>query len=170
MGVSLVFFETYRRSKQETSKREDVADQIEKLENQAKLFKKAFLDLERETMKNNSSGILGTRRILPKEVYELEGAEEKESKPKGWLPWFQGIYRRDVQEDDLTPEPSIIVPGVNPQSASSGQDVPILNDSKPTSILSRILPTAYKKDSADNTQQMKGNSKKLATENNSSRE
>ena len=151
-----MFFETYRRSKQETSKREDVADQIEKLENQAKLFRKAFLDLEKETMKNNSSGIIGTRRILPKEVYELEEEEEKEGKPKGWLLWFQGIYRRDVQEDDLTPEPSIIAPEGNPQSASSGPNTPTLNDSKPTSILSKILPNAHKKDSADNTQQMKG--------------
>ena len=170
MGVSLVFFETYRRSKQETSKREDVADQIEKLENQAKLFRKAFLDLEKETMKNSSSGITGTRRILPKEVYEFEGEEEKEGKPKGWLSWFQGIYRRDVQEDDLTPERSIIAPEVNPQSVSSGQDVPTLNDSKPTSILSRILPTAHKKDSADITEQMKGNPRSLTTENNSSRD
>ena len=121
-------------------------------------------------MKNNSSGILGTRRILPKEVYEIEGEEETESKPKGWLSWFQGIYRRDIQEDDLTPDPSIIAPEVNPQSASSGQDVPTLNDSKPTSILSRILPAAHKKDSVDNTQQMKGNPKKWTTENNSSRD
>ena len=119
-------------------------------------------------MKNNSSGITGTRRILPKEVYELEGEEEKEGKPKGWLSWFQGIYRRDVQEDDLTPEPSIVAPEVNPQSASSGQGVPTLNDSKPTSILSRILPTALKKDSADSAQQMKKTPKNLTTEHNSS--
>ena len=121
-------------------------------------------------MKNNSSGITGTRRILPKEVYELEGEEEKEGKPKGWLSWFQGIYRRDVQEDDLTPpEPSIVAAEVNPQSASSGQDGPTLNDFKPTSILSKILPTPHK-DSADNTMQMKGNPKKLTTDNNSSRD
>ncbi|KAM0799113.1 optic atrophy 3 protein-domain-containing protein [Usnea florida] len=162
VGVSLVFFETYRRSKQETSKREDVADQIEKLEKQAKLFRKAFLDLEKETMKNNSAGITGTRRILPKEVYELEGEEEKEDKPRGWLSWFQGIYRRDVQEDDMTPEPSVVAREVNPQSASSGQDVHTLNEPKPTSILSRILPTALKKDS------MRENPKNLTTENNSS--
>ena len=121
-------------------------------------------------MKNNSSGTTGTRRILPKEVYEFEGEEEKEGKPKGWLSWFEAIYRRDVQEDDLLPEPSIIAPEVNPQSAFSGHDVPPSNDSKPTSILSRILPTAHKKDSVDSTQQMKGSPKKLTIENNSSRD
>ena len=121
-------------------------------------------------MKNNSSGITGTRRILPKEVYELEGEEEKEGKPKGWLSWFQGIYRRDVLEDNLTPEPSIIAPEVDPQSASSGQNVPTLNDPKPTGILSKILPTAHKKDSADHTQHMKGDPKKSTTESNSSRD
>ena len=121
-------------------------------------------------MRNNSTGLTGTRRILPKEVYELEGEEEKEGKPKGWLSWFQGIYRRDAHEDDLTPESSIKAPEVNPQSASSGQNTASLDDAKPTSILSKILPTAHKKDSADNTPQMKGDPRKSTTESNSSKD
>lgn len=147
-----MFFETYRRSKQETSKREDVADQIERLENQAKLFRKAFVDLEKETLKNNGIGLTATRRILPKEVYELEGEEEKEGKPKGWLSWFQGKYRQDAQEDEMKPEPLVKSPENNPQSTTSGQNATPKDDIKSTSILSKILPTAYTYDSASNTQ------------------
>lgn len=147
----MVFFETYRRSKQETSKREDVADQIEKLENQARLFRKAFVDLEKETLKTSGTGLIGTRRILPKEVYELEEEDDKEGKPKGWLSWFQGIYRRDAQEDETKPESSVKAPEISPQNMSTEQNATSKNDSKPTSILSKILPMAHKNDSANNT-------------------
>lgn len=167
VGVSLVFFETYRRSKQETSKREDVADQIEKLENQARLFRKAFVDLEKETLKNNGTGLTGNRRILPKEVYELEDEDEKEGKPKGWLSWFQGIYRRDTQEDEMRPEPSIIAPEVSPQSTSTVQNGTTKNDSSPTSLLSIILPTVYKDESANKTQRAESSPKKMTTDINS---
>lgn len=166
VGVSLVFFETYRRSKQETSKREDVADQIEKLENQVKLFRKAFVELEKETLKRNGTGLTGTRRILPKEVYELEEEDEKEDKPKGWLSWFQGIYRWDVQENDAKSEPSVKAPEMNPRSSSSGQSATTGNETKHTGILSKILPTAHKNDSANNTQQLGISPNNTTTESN----
>ena len=163
-----MFFETYRRSKQETSKREDVADQIEKLENQVKVFRKAFVDLEKETMKINGTGPTGTRRILPKEVYELEEDDEKEGKPKGWLSWFRGIYGRDVQDDNTISEPPVKSPDTNPQSRSLGQNDTTKNDSAPTSIFSKILPTAQKNDSANDTQQVELSPKKTTTESKSS--
>ena len=166
VGVSLVFFETYRRSKQETSKREDVADQIEKLENQVKVFRKAFVDLEKETLKINGTGLTGTRRILPKEVYELEEDDEKEGKPKGWLSWFRGIYRRDVQDDNTMSEPPVKAPDINPQSRPPGQNTTTKNDSTPTSIFSKILPTVQMNDSANDTQQVGVSSKKTTTESN----
>ena len=153
MGVSLVFFETYRRSKQETSKREDVADQIEKLENQAKLFRKAFVDLEKETLKNNGTVLGGNRRILPKEVYELEEEEEKEGKPKGWRSWFQVIYQRNDQGADSEPRPSVESAKSSPQHRSPEQDATSKDDSKSTSILSRILPTTHRNDPTNTTQQ-----------------
>ena len=161
-----MFFETYRRSKQETSKREDVADQIEKLENQAKLFRKAFVDLEKETLKNNGTALSGTRRILPKEVYELEEEDEKEGEPKGWLSWFQGIYRRDVQEDERKPEPLVRAPGLNAQSISSEQNATV-RIPQPTSMLSKILSTAHKNDSANTTQQVGVSPRNATTESNS---
>lgn len=153
MGAGLILFETYRRSKQETSKREDVADQIEKLENQVILFRKAFMDLEKETLKNNGTGLSATRRILPKELYELEEEDEKESKPMGWRSWFQGIYRWDAQEKETKPKASINSPEISSQSRSSEQNATTKEDSKSPSILSKILPTAHKKEDANSNQQ-----------------
>lgn len=153
MGAGLILFETYRRSKQETSKREDVADQIEKLENQVSLFRKAFVDLEKETLKNNGTGLSATRRILPKELYELEEEDEKESKPSGWRSWFQVIYRRDAQEKETEPKPSIDPPRTSPQSRSSEQTDTTKEGSKSSSILGKILPTTHKNEDAKNSQQ-----------------
>ena len=161
-----MLFETYRRSKQESSKREDVADQIEKLENQVKVFRKAFVDLEKETLKINGTGLTGNRRILPKEVYELEEDDEKEGKPKGWLSWFQGIYQRDVQEDDTKLESSVKIPDINPQSKSSERNATAKNYSAPTTVFSKILPTTHKNDRADDTQHAGVSSKNSTTENN----
>lgn len=160
-----MLFETYRRSKQETSKREDVADQIEKLENQVKVFRKAFVDLEKETLKINGTSPTSTRRILPKEVYELEEDDEKEGRPKGWLSWVKGIYRRDVQEDDTKLEDSVKIPGISPQSKSSERNATAKNDSAPTTIFSKILPTAHKCDRADDTQHTGVSSKSSTSEN-----
>lgn len=160
-----MLFETYRRSKQEISKREDVADQIEKLENQVKVFRKAFVDLEKETLKINGTGLTGTRRILPKEVYELEEDDEKEGKPKGWLSWFQGIYRRDVQEDNPKSENSVKIPDISPQSKSPERSALSKNDLTPIAIISKILP-AHKNDRADDTQHAGTSSKNSTTENN----
>ena len=110
------------------------------------------MDLEKETLKNNGIGLIGTRRILPKEVYELEEEEGKEGKPKGWLSWFQGIYRRDVQEYETKPELLVKTLENNPQSTSSEQNATAKDDPKSTSILSKILPTPYTHDSVSNTQ------------------
>lgn len=124
------------------------------------------MELEKETLKRNGTGLTGTRRILPKEVYELEEEDEKEDKPKGWLSWFQGIYRWDVQENDAKSEPSVKAPEMNPRSSSSGQSATTENETKPTGILSKILPTAHKNDSADNTQQLGISPNNTTTESN----
>ena len=111
------------------------------------------MDLEKETLKNNGTVLSGTRRILPKEVYELEEEEEKEGKPKGWLSWFQVLYQRNDQGAETKPESSVDSPKSSPQSRSPEQNATTKNDSKSTSILSKILPTTHRNDSVDTTQQ-----------------
>lgn len=110
------------------------------------------MDLEKETLKTNRTGLSGTRRILPKEIYEQEDEDEKEGKPKGWLSWFQGLYRKGDQGDETKPKPSIEAPETSRQSGSSELNAAMKNDSNSTSILSRILPTASKNDLTNNTQ------------------
>ena len=124
------------------------------------------MDLEKETLKLNGTGLTGTRRILPKEVYELEEDNEREGKPKGWLSWFRGIYGRDAPDDNTISEPPVKTPDTNPQSRSPGQNATTKNDSTPTSIFSKILPTVQKSDSANDTQQLGVSSKKTTTESN----
>ena len=128
----MILFETYRRSKQETSKQVDVAEQIEKLENQVRIFRKAFVDLEKETLKANGTGLSGSRRILPKEVYELEEDDRDEGKPKGWRSWFRGLYRQNDPENE--PESS----KNGSQTKSPKQNATTMKDSKSTGILSKI--------------------------------
>ena len=154
----MILFETYRRSKQETSKREDVAEQIEKLENQVTIFRKAFVELEKETLRINGKGPSGTRRILPKEVYELEEEDERESGPKGWRSWFQAIYRQNDPKDQLESTatistPPIELPEKDPRSKSPEQNATAKNESNSTSILSKIVATTHKNESTSHTQQ-----------------
>ena len=111
------------------------------------------MDLEKETLKNNGTVLGGSRRILPKEVYELEEEEEKESKPKGWLSWFQVIYQRNDQGADSKPRPSVESAKISPQNRTPEQNATTKNDSNSTSILSRILPTTHRNDSTNSTQQ-----------------
>ena len=125
------------------------------------------MDLEKETLKNSGTGLTGTRRILPKAVYDLEEEDEKDSKPKGWLSWFQGIWRRDVQEDETKPEPSVKAPETNLQSTPVGQNTSTNNDSKSTNILSKILPMTHRNDSANETMQAGVSPKSTKTESNS---
>lgn len=125
------------------------------------------MDLEKETLKRNGTGLTGTRRILPQEIYELEGEDEKEEKPKGWLSWFQGIYRWDSHEADTVSEPSVKAPDISSQSLSSGPSTTTGDETKPTSILSKLLPTAQKNDSAKTTHQAEISPNNTTSESNS---
>ena len=109
------------------------------------------MDLEKETLKHGGTGLVGTRRILPKEVYELEEEEEREEKPKGWLSWFQTIYWRNA-EDESKPESSVESSDMNSQSRPTAQTASTKDESPSASILSKIIPTIHKNDSTSHAQ------------------
>ena len=111
------------------------------------MFRKAFVELEKETLKANGTSPSGTRRILPKEVYELEEDDREEGKPKGWRSWFRGLYRQNDPENEPKSSEN------SSQSQSSKQNTTPIKDSKSTSILSNILITAPKKEPLSSTQQ-----------------
>ena len=105
------------------------------------------MDLEKETLKANGTGQIGTRRILPEEIYELEEDDGEEGKPKGWRSWFRGIYRQNDPGNE--PESS----KNSSQSKSSEQNATTMSDSKSTGILSKILRTAPRRELMSSTQQ-----------------
>lgn len=95
VAASLIFFESWRSRRKETSRREDVADRLEELEESERAARRALVELEREVLRLRAreekylkeADKQRTRRILPREIYEVEEKEEKvaEEVSQGWL-------------------------------------------------------------------------------------
>ena len=87
---SLIFFESWRSRRKETSRREDVADRLNDLEESEKAARRALVELEREVLRlraKESKDGKTVQRILPRAVYEAEERDEREDDKvsKGWL-------------------------------------------------------------------------------------
>ncbi len=91
VGGGLIFFESWRSRRKETSRREDISDRLSDLEEGERAARRALVELEREILRlkgqNSTANAKPQGRILPKEVWELEAKEEKEDeeKARGWL-------------------------------------------------------------------------------------
>ena len=94
VAAGLILFESWRSRRKETSRREDVADRLEELEESEKAARRALVELEREVLKLRAreekylkDSDKHPRRILPREIYEVEEKEEQadEEVSKGWL-------------------------------------------------------------------------------------
>lgn len=95
VAAALIFFESWRSRRKETSRREDVADRLEELEESEKAARRALVELEREVLRlrardgkaSKETEKQPQRRILPREIYEVEEKEEKadEEVASGWL-------------------------------------------------------------------------------------
>lgn len=95
VAAALIFFESWRSRRKETSRREDVADRLEELEESEKAARRALVELEREVLRLRARDAKAVkdvekqpqRRILPREIYEVEEREEKadEQVATGWL-------------------------------------------------------------------------------------
>ena len=92
VSLALIGFEWSRREKKESSRREDVAERIGELEETEKSSRRALVELEREILRLRTVAgeKPGQKRILPKELWELEEKEEREEQEKSqrWLSWF----------------------------------------------------------------------------------
>lgn len=123
VGVGLIIFENWRSKRKETSRREDVADKINELEENERASRRALVELEKEILRLRSkNGIATEQRILPKEVWELENEEEKEpTQSKGWWSWIRKVAR--VQDDSAQEQsPDLVsadkrLPSEKPSSA-----------------------------------------------------
>ena len=102
----LILFEAWRSRRKENTRREDVADRLNDLEESEKAARRALVELEREVLhmraKDGKSAQI-ERRILPRSVYEVEEREEREDedKSKGWLTRIANyISKRGAAEDN----------------------------------------------------------------------
>jgi hypothetical protein len=110
VAAALIFFESWRSRRKETSRREDVADRLEELEESEKAARRALVELEREVLRLRARDAKLTkdtekqpqRRILPREIYEVEEKEEKadEEVSKGWLSRISSYITRNNTTTD----------------------------------------------------------------------
>ncbi|KAL8772499.1 MAG: hypothetical protein Q9194_004604 [Teloschistes cf. exilis] len=84
VGIGLIIFERWWSSRKENTRREDVSDRIAELEESEKSARRALVELEKELlrMRAKEGKEKSPKRILPKEVWELEEKEEEERQPK----------------------------------------------------------------------------------------
>ena len=122
VGVGLIGVEWWRRESKEKSRREDVAERIDELEETERISRRALVDLEKEILRLRA--LAGDKpiktRILPKELWNVEQTEEKqeEQKRSRWLSW---IPRSGSGGDAKSvPLPS---PGPRPEPSSANDDV-----------------------------------------------
>ena len=104
IGVGLILFENWRRGEKETSRREDVNEKIRELEGSEKSARKALVELEREILRlrgENMKDMPSKKRILPKEVWELEEKEEEadEKQVPAWTSWIRGLVQSGFQRE-----------------------------------------------------------------------
>lgn len=92
VAAGLIFFESWRSRRKESSRRDDVAERLADLEESDKAARRALVELEREVLHLRAKNATGTtnsplKSILPREVYEVEERDEKddEEKEKSWL-------------------------------------------------------------------------------------
>lgn len=100
----LIFFESWRSRRKETSHREDVSDRLAELEESEKAARRGLVELEREILRLRAKeGKVATnKRILPREVYEVEAIEETEDEAKnqGWLGRIASYVRGKKGNED----------------------------------------------------------------------
>lgn len=139
VSVGLIGFEWARRERKETSRRVDVADRIEELEETERTSRRAMVDLEKEILRQRAlAGEKPTKaRILPKELWDREEKEESEEREKsrGWLSWIPRFGSRYLEQ---APAPSSA-----PRSPSLNASIGV--KSEPTSLLESTASAAIKK-------------------------
>lgn len=84
VGASVILFESWRSRRKETSRRLDVAEKINELEEREKASRHALVELEKELLRlralEEKSNPQQIQRILPQEVIALEEQDEREAR------------------------------------------------------------------------------------------
>ena len=98
VGIALILFENARKGRQEATRREDVADQIEVLQTMNKLQRKTLVTMDKELISLRTKAGMNPENnhsLLPKQLRDIEEEEEEEdkTKSKGWVFWVQGLFQ-----------------------------------------------------------------------------
>ena len=117
VAASLIFFESWRSRRKETSRHEDVADRLAELEESEKAARRALIELEREVLQLRAKNASGTapsnmKRILSRDVWDVPGKDENkdDEKAKSWLSRIAAyISSRDSEKADPGPAEKILV-------------------------------------------------------------
>ncbi|KAL9598907.1 MAG: hypothetical protein Q9219_004172 [cf. Caloplaca sp. 3 TL-2023] len=109
VGVGLIVFERWWASRRENTRREDVSDRIAELEESEKSARRALVELEKEILRLRvkAGADKSSKRILPKEVWDIEESEEEESRPraKSWIGWFRRQASSNSQDPNEAEPP-----------------------------------------------------------------
>jgi hypothetical protein len=135
VAASLIFFESWRSRRKETSRHEDVADRLAELEESEKAARRALVELEREVLQLRAKNSTGTnsssmRRILPRDIWDVPEKDENgdDEKAKSWLSRIAAyISSRDAEKATNEPGPAEKIL-VQSDAALAGKHRPALEE------------------------------------------
>ena len=91
----LIVFESWRSRRKENTRREDVESRLIELEESEKAARRGLAALEKELLQQKAKyGDLSktSARILPRDAWEIEEEEHKETPRQGWLSWAASYF------------------------------------------------------------------------------
>jgi hypothetical protein len=114
VAASLIFFESWRSRRKETSRHEDVTDRLAELEESEKAARRALVELEREVLRlraknTTESSTSPVKRILPRDIWDVPDKDENtdDEKTTSWLSRIAAyISSRDSKEPNSEPGPA----------------------------------------------------------------
>lgn len=120
VGASVILFESWRARRKETSRRLDVAERINELEDRDRASRHALIELEKEILRLRVIEAKGSAasktRILPKEVLELEEQDEKDAEEKSKEQLLPKPAASEGKQDHTTATTSTKPPPATPGS------------------------------------------------------
>jgi myosin-1 len=114
VAAGLIFFESWRSRRKETSRHEDVTDRLAELEESEMAARRALVELEREVLQLRAKNATGSstspvKRILPRDIWDVRDKDENKNdqKTKSWLSRIAAyISSRDSEKVSGEPGPA----------------------------------------------------------------
>ncbi|KAL6715831.1 class II myosin [Lecanora helva] len=146
VGIALILFENARKGRQEATRREDVADQIEELQKMNRIQRKSLVELDKELMVLRAKS--GTspghnHSVLPKQLRDLDEEDDRDSdtRGQGFFSYLQGLFRSRNTEVE-TPEPTKSSDVEVAKQTNETKSAPAVS----MSALNKILPRSHPRD------------------------